>query len=190
MTRFYAAFAVVIAMTCSAVGISLLLDADPEHNRPPHAAPADARVSIGPLPLAVVGADQPGEVIVNVSAWVEGELREQERLAEEAAAEAERLRAARSTPNVPVARPGTREGVGDCTGFAIPDYIIQRESGGNPWAVNPSSGAFGCAQVMPFHWAPGGACAGLDRWSIEDQRTCVDWLSQGGTRLSPWAATR
>lgn len=78
--------------------------------------------------------------------------------------------------------------VGECTGFAIPDYIIQRESGGNPSAYNPS-GAYGCAQTLLSHYS-NGSCRGLDPYSIEGQRQCVLILSNGGTNLAPWAQTR
>lgn len=156
----------------------------------PHAAPAAAPVAIAPSPLAVSGAEYPGEVITSLSAFFEGITREQERLAAEEAARLEAAQRA-SRSGVAASRSGASyEGVGECTGFVIPDYIIERESRGNPHAVNATSGAFGCAQIMPMHWNPGGACAGLDRANIDDQRTCVDWLSEGGTRLSPWAATR
>jgi len=113
-----------------------------------------------------------------------------------AAVEAERLRqeqeAARLHPPVqrapaPISRGGTT--VGECTGFAIPDYIIQRESGGNPNAMNPS-GAYGCAQTLLSHYNSGGSCAGLDPYSIDGQRECVWRLSNGGTNLNPWAQTR
>lgn len=88
----------------------------------------------------------------------------------------------------PVYVGGTYGGVGDCSGFAIPDYIIERESGGNPQAVNAASGAYGCAQVMPMHWE-GGACDGMDRTNVDHQRECVNRLSSGGSNLQPWAAT-
>jgi hypothetical protein len=78
--------------------------------------------------------------------------------------------------------------VGQCSGFAIPDYIIQRESGGNPSAYNPS-GAYGCAQTLLTHYS-GGSCRGLDPYTVEGQRECVNRLSNGGTNLDPWAATR
>lgn len=158
--------------------------AEPE--RPPHVAPPVAEVTGVALPLAAVGGDSPAGVVAQVGAWVEGVERGAWFDGVAAAEEAARMAAARQAANQHVASPGTGEGVGDCTGFAIPDAIIQRESGGNPYAVNSSSGAFGCAQVMPMHWAPGGVCADLDRWSVDDQRVCVDRLSQGGTRLSPW----
>jgi hypothetical protein len=78
--------------------------------------------------------------------------------------------------------------VGECSGFVIPDYIIQRESGGNPSAYNPS-GAYGCAQTLLSHYSRG-SCQGLDPYSIQGQRDCVNILSNGGTNLNPWAQTR
>lgn len=79
--------------------------------------------------------------------------------------------------------------VGECTGFVIPSYIIQRESGGSSTAMNPS-GAYGCAQTLLSHYASGGACAGDNPYTIQGQRDCVYTLSNGGTNLSPWAQTR
>lgn len=147
---------------------------------PPHVAPAAAPVS-APVPLAAVGGDHPGDVFAAFDVWVREVEREQKEREAEAA-----MAAARRNPSSSVADRGAESGVGDCTGFTLPDAVIIRESRGNPYAVNASSGAFGCAQVMPVHWNPGGACEGLDRYSIEDQRTCVGWLSEDGTRLSPW----
>lgn len=145
-----------------------------------------SRLVAAPVPEAA-GAGTAAQI----EAWVRG-IQDAEwfagvqaELDRQAAAEAARA-AQRSAP---AATPRSYGGVGDCTGFAIPDYIIQRESGGNPWAVNKSSGAFGCGQVMPFHWN-GGGCSDLDQWTIEGQRECVDRLSSGGTNLNPWAATR
>jgi len=74
----------------------------------------------------------------------------------------------------------------------IPDYIIERESGGNPNARNPS-GAYGCAQTLLSHYRTGdhpGACAGMDPYTVDGQRQCVYVLSDGGRNLAPWAATR
>lgn len=178
---FFVGFAVVLVALGAAVGTQAAFDArrtghESHVERPTAGASA-------PIPLAVTGGEQPAAVI----SWIEGVARGEWFEGVAAAEEAARVEAARRATAERVAAPRAGSaGVGDCTGFAIPDYIIDRESGGNPYAVNPSSGAFGCAQVMPFHWAPGGACAGLDPYSIDDQRTCVEWLSQGGTRLSPW----
>lgn len=105
------------------------------------------------------------------------------RAAEEAAAAAARQAQA---PRATGYHPGTTDGA--CTGFSIPDYIIQRESGGNPSAYNPS-GAYGCAQTLLSHYSSG-SCRGLDPYTIEGQRACVDILSGGGTNLAPWAQTR
>lgn len=66
----------------------------------------------------------------------------------------------------------------------FPDYIIQRESGGDPNATNPNGGAYGCAQIMPFHFRPGGSCYGLDYAS------CWAKLWAGGAGASHWACTR
>lgn len=111
--------------------------------------------------------------------------------AEEAERQRQREAAARSTGYGAATSPGYHPGTtnnGDCTGFAIPDYIIQRESGGNPSAYNPS-GAYGCAQTLLSHYSRG-SCQGLDPYTIEGQRECVWILSNGGTNLQPWAATR
>ena len=78
--------------------------------------------------------------------------------------------------------------VGECTGFVIPDYIIQRESGGNPNAHNPS-GAHGCTQTLLSHYSSG-SCQGLDPNTVEGQRECTFILSDGGTNLDAWSATR
>lgn len=37
--------------------------------------------------------------------------------------------------------------------YAIPSYIVSCESGGNPRAVNSSSGAGGAYQIMPSTWS-------------------------------------
>lgn len=79
-------------------------------------------------------------------------------------------------------------GVGECTGFSVPDYIIQRESGGNPEAHNPS-GAHGCTQTLLSHYSSG-QCQGLDPYTVDGQRECTYRLSNGGTNLAPWNETR
>jgi hypothetical protein len=81
---------------------------------------------------------------------------------------------------------------GDCyDGSPVPAYIITRESGGDPNAVNPSSGAYGCFQELPGHFNSGGACAGLSMYSVADQKVCAQRLIDGsGGTLAPWALTR
>jgi hypothetical protein len=64
----------------------------------------------------------------------------------------------------------------------FPDYIIWRESRGDPNAYNASSGAMGCAQILRSHFNPGGTCDGLgyaDCWAKM-------YREQG---LTPWACT-
>lgn len=90
-----------------------------------------------------------------------------------------------SSPSVPAA--GVTGSAGGCSGFSVPDWIIQRESGGDPNAVNPSSGAYGCTQTLPEHYQAGGACAGLDMHSVDGQRQCTYILSAGGTNLAAWS---
>lgn len=107
------------------------------------------------------------------------------RIEEERARQAELARTQVQSQRAPAPSGNT---VGSCTGFVIPDYIIQRESGGNPNAMNPS-GAYGCAQTLLSHYY-GGSCAGLDPYTIDGQRACVNILSNGGTNLAPWAQTR
>ena len=78
---------------------------------------------------------------------------------------------------------------GDCYGSALPSYIIDRESGGNPNAYNPS-GAWGCFQIMPGTW--GGTCSDLGAHgsaSVGAQTECANRLWNGGAGSSHWAAT-
>lgn len=107
---------------------------------------------------------------------------------EERIREVEREAARRAASSGTSTRYHPGETVGECTGFVIPAYIIQRESGGNPSAYNPS-GAYGCAQTLLSHYSRG-QCQGLDPYTIDGQRECVYRLSNGGTNLNPWAATR
>jgi Transglycosylase-like domain len=74
-------------------------------------------------------------------------------------------------------------GGGGCYAGPIPAYIVNRESGGNPNAVNASSGAYGCFQIMPYVWNAN--CGDLDR-GVNGQIACADRISNGGTNLAPW----
>lgn len=173
------AVAAALTLLFTPAGLDWLADVD---QHPPHVAPPTAEVQLtGTAPPEASGAGYPGDVLAWVSEaaradWFEGVRREIE--AVERAREAARRAAA----------PPRAVTVGDCTGFAIPDYIIARESGGNPSAYNPS-GAYGCAQTLLSHYSSG-SCRGLDPYTIEGQRECVNILSDGGRNLSPWAATR
>jgi hypothetical protein len=91
---------------------------------------------------------------------------------------------------VPAVRPGgvnvgtsAPPGGGGCYDGPIPAYIVTRESGGNPGAVNASSGAYGCFQIMPAVWA--NACGDLSR-DVAGQIACANRISNGGTNLNPW----
>jgi soluble lytic murein transglycosylase-like protein len=63
----------------------------------------------------------------------------------------------------------------------FPAYIIQRESRGNPGAVNSSSGAMGCAQILPSHFSAGGGCAG------QSYAQCWATLWANGAGASNWS---
>ncbi len=155
----------------------------------PNTAPSRAFVLVAP------GDPQnwPDKVATYIAA-VQTQIDADARAELERQAEAQRqLEAASRVPvpmPTPVVQPGpaarSYAGVGECTGFVIPDYIIIRESGGNPWAKNPNSDAFGCAQTLLRHYY-GGSCSGLDPYTIQGQRDCVFILSNGGTNLAPWA---
>jgi hypothetical protein len=84
--------------------------------------------------------------------------------------------------------PATSSGNGSCYAGPIPAYIVTRESGGSPTAVNPSSGAYGCFQIMPFVWSHNCADLGPEQGSsVSAQIACANRISNGGTNLAPWA---
>jgi hypothetical protein len=66
-------------------------------------------------------------------------------------------------------------------GYAIPEYIVECESGGDAGAVNPETGASGTYQIMPEHFEPGGACYGLSEYD------CAARLWDGGAGASNWS---
>lgn len=119
-------------------------------------------------------------VIWNTTLWYGAAVRADQERARVAAAAAARARVRTATATVGVTV------TGDCAAMkpaGFPDAIIQRESGGNPTARN-ASGAYGCAQIMPQHYRPGGACAGMD------YAACWSRLWAGGAGASNWACTR
>ena len=138
--------------------------------------------------LDAVKAEEDHRHLVEYISAIQAAEAEQARLEQERLEQERQAQLARSKPvyNAP-APMGTA--VGECTGFAIPDYIIQRESGGDPNAHNPS-GAHGCSQTLLSHYSGGGSCAGLDPYTVEGQRQCTWILSDGGRNLDPWAETR
>ena len=199
-------------VACAVIGllVTTLLVIDTgnprSHTRDADATPTTATATTStpqaPWPAALltpVASDISGFATMAITryvAYVEGVERAQYAYAvllvqaqDEAAAAA--ARAAYTPPPTPAPNyqpgPVSSGNVGDCTGFSVPDYIIQRESGGDPNAVNPSSGAYGCSQTLPSHYQPGGACAGLNMYTVDGQRQCTYILSDGGTNLQPWA---
>jgi hypothetical protein len=190
VTRAVLAFLFVIAIVVSATFTSQRIHDDPEHVRPPHAAPADARVAIGPS----LDAEQASNT-ADVAAFLDGLARaewiaEQERLERERqdAEEAQRLEAARRAADQPVARPGTSQPA-SCDGHVIPGYIVQRESGCNYGAVNPTGcSGYSCVGLYQFdlrHFTSG-ACRDLDWHDPAQQDECARRLSNNGTNLAPW----
>jgi hypothetical protein len=114
------------------------------------------------------GADWWGHTVGSaspVAAYVDTQLRiEQFALKWVADALAGQWFAAVTSP--PSARPSPRtafaqgNSTGMCGGATNgADRFITRESGGNPSAVNQTSGAYGCYQIMPATWA--GSCSDL-----------------------------
>jgi hypothetical protein len=70
--------------------------------------------------------------------------------------------------------------------------IVKCESGGNPAAVNPSSGAAGLFQHLPRYWKSRTASAGFPGASPLDAEANVAasaWLVYHGGGFSHWAAS-
>lgn len=65
--------------------------------------------------------------------------------------------------------------------------IIQRESGGNPSAVNPSSGAGGLFQFLPSTWASLGYSGAPQNASVATQYAAFEKLYAEMGR-APWAS--
>ena len=96
-----------------------------------------------------------GNIVNYVNAMIAEQQAEAARAAEVARVQQQQV-AQQPAPRVQPSAPAPSGGgaVGACTGFAVPDYIIQRESGGNPNISNSGgSGAYGCYQIMPATWA-------------------------------------
>jgi hypothetical protein len=127
------------------------------------------------------------QAIGNIVNYVNALIAEQQAEAARAA-DVARAQQQQSAPRVQPSAPAPSGGgaVGACTGFAVPDYIIQRESGGNPNAYNASSGAIGCTQTLISHYNAGGICAGLDPHTVDGQRQCTQRLVNAAG-LAPWS---
>lgn len=167
------ASAVVLASTTFAFATA---SADTTH-RPTPRIPAAGSMSVGSLD----GLN--ATVLWHRAVWYGAAHANIARIETAAAAARARVRIA-----APV-RSGTTGGgslpvTGTCAAMkpaGFPDWIIQRESGGNPQARNSDGGAYGCAQIMPEHYRSGGACVGLD------YQACWARLWNGGRGASNWS---
>ncbi len=122
---------------------------------------------------------------VDEERWIEGAQRRQLELFYEGVlnAEAEKAAAfANAIKSRPVASTGRVGGGGSCS----PDAIIQRESKGDPNAVNPSTGAGGKYQFMPGTWGGyGGYARAQDApESVQDEK--FQQVYAGGAGSSHW----
>lgn len=102
--------------------------------------------------------------------------------AADARARAEEKAAAAAVPPAPV--PVSVSGA--CGGSLPPCCVMMRESGGNPTAVNPSSGASGKWQFMTATWANYGGypTAASAPESVQDERAVQLWA--GGAGAGHW----
>lgn len=152
--------------------------------KPPHVAPPTAEVAatIGDS-AEILAAQATGDLVafldgVSFSAWVEGVNR-----AEEEARQLAALEAARRSVRSRVAPSG------GCEGFAIPGYIVWRESHCDYGAINYSGcggqGCYGAYQIHALHWS-GGLCSDLTWTSPSDQDECASRLWNGGAGASHW----
>lgn len=193
------------AVLCAALFVALLLAVRPALDTGAEASPSVAHhvaISTPPaVPEQVSAAPSIGEIqVALVVRYIQAV--EQQHLGEylaavaqaeqERAAEAAAQQAAQEAATQETARPSeaavtttpTVSGGGSCYGGPIPDYIVTRESGGDPTAMNPS-GAWGCYQIMPEWWS--GACAAYDRYTIDGQKACAAILWNGGAGASNWS---
>jgi Transglycosylase-like domain len=117
--------------------------------------------------------------------WIEGYRARQGELFLQAAAENEALEALRAQQARMKAPARTGRG-GGSGGGCNPGSIVQRESKGDPNAVNPSSGAGGKYQFLPSTWSGyGGYARAQDApESVQDERFNEVWA--GGAGSSHW----
>jgi hypothetical protein len=115
--------------------------------------------------------------------WIEGSNARQTELFLQAAAENQALEAQRAQSRKAPARTGRGGGGG---GSCDPGSIVQRESKGDPNAVNSSSGAGGKYQFLPSTWSGyGGYSRAQDApESVQDERFNEVWA--GGAGSSHW----
>ena len=130
-----------------------------------------------PIDGALAAATQ-----VAATRWIEGSNARQMELFLQAAAENEALSAQAQSTKAPA-----RTGRGGGSSRACdPGSIVQRESKGDPNAVNSSSGAGGKYQFLPSTWSGyGGYATAQDApESVQDERFNEVWA--GGAGSSHW----
>ena len=171
MTRrpFFVGVAFVLAVTCNAIGVRLLLD-DPEHVQPEHVQPDHVQPdhverpmagASAPLPLTVTGGGTPGAVIE----WIEGVARAQwfagVELAEREAQQA-REAAARSVSG----RSGAGGGscAGDVACFLECTRAHESDTAGGYGAVSSTGLYRGAYQFLQATWDAAVAGAGHDEY--------------------------
>ena len=115
--------------------------------------------------------------------WIEGSNARQMELFLQAAAENQALEAQREQSRKAPARTGRGGGGG---GSCNPESIVQRESKGDPNAVNPSPGAGGKYQFLPSTWSGYGGYSPAEDApeSVQDERFNEMWA--GGAGSSHW----
>ncbi len=87
----------------------------------------------------------------------------------------------------PTAAPATPSS-GRCGGSLPPCYVLDRESGGDPAAVNPSSGAAGKWQMMPSTSQALGYSHPMNEYDEATQDEAARLLYAAGVGCSHWQA--
>lgn len=164
MRRAPLGFVAVMVIVVSGVLGARALHSDPEHVRPPHVARPDLAGAPGPLPLAVAGADYPGEAIaalehVAYGAAI-GEQQERDRVAERDRMEAARLAATRAA--VPA---GSGSCAGDVACFLPCTRAHESDTSGGYSAVSSSGTYRGAYQFAQATWDAAVAGAGHDEYA-------------------------
>ena len=99
------------------------------------------------------------------------------------------VRASRSAPAAPGGGPTqtVQSTIYSTAGGSFAGCVVTRESGGNPRAVNPSSGAGGLFQFLPSTWASLGYSGAPQNASVATQYAAFQKLYAEMGR-SPWAS--
>ena len=129
-----------------------------------------------PIDGALAAATQAAEE----ARWIEGSNARQTEFFFQAGAENEALEAHRAQSRTAPARTGRGGGGG---GSWNPESIVQRESKGDPNAVNPGSGAGGKCQFLPSTWSGYGGYSRAEDVpeSVRDERFNEMWAGGAGS---------